>query len=40
MPVCPIDQLILFDGDGTLNQLLGVFCHLTRPDLIRTTSIG
>ena len=38
MPDCPKDQLILFDGGSTLSQQLGVFCHLTRPDPIRTIS--
>ena len=38
MPDCPKDRLILFDGGSTLSQQMGVFCHLTRPDPILTTS--
>ena len=38
IPDCPKDQLILFDSGNTLSQQLGVFCYLTRPGPIRTTS--
>ena len=38
MPTCPKDQLILYDNIGNNNKTLGLFCHLTRPDPIRTTS--
>ena len=38
MPDCPKDKLILYDGGSTQSELLGEFCHLTRPDPIKTSS--